>query len=72
MMARQCDCCGEMIRQFKYLELQIRLLLTEEDSNQDAILEYHADYCDECIKSGKALTDLLETDPKLLNREVKT
>lgn len=61
-MARTCDSCNNLINQKddEYLELSVRVLLTNEDTNQDSKVQSYRDFCDKCIKDGKALKKLLE------------
>lgn len=72
-MARECDGCKRLIRQRgdEFLELQIHVLDTTENEDQDADSQAHGDFCDECIGSGVALANLLErVDWKLGRRAV--
>jgi hypothetical protein len=73
MMARICDACRCVIDQAndEYLELQVRVLDTTEDTNQDQRAQAHGDYCDTCVHDGSALKQLLaEVDWTLVPRPI--
>jgi hypothetical protein len=58
-LAHRCDSCGQVIQQEQFLELAVRVLKIDEDADQDAVEEHHADYCNDCVNNGAAVGDLL-------------
>lgn len=57
MIARHCDRCEKAIVQAngECIELTLRVLDTTKDDGQDAIEQFYADFCDDCIHDGSAL-----------------
>lgn len=58
-MVRRCDCCKQIIEQPESLEIGMRALKTDEDSDQEA--DYVCgDFCDTCAANRDALKHLLQ------------
>lgn len=60
-MARTCDACKRLIEQKddEFLELQLRVLAADGGDTQDPKAQAYGDFCDACIRGGKALETLL-------------
>lgn len=59
-ITRECGACGKTISRTTFIELQVRVMRTHGEQYQDAIEQSYEDYCDNCIKSGAALSDVIK------------
>jgi hypothetical protein len=62
-MCRTCDACQKPIDQdaCEYLEIQIRVLKTDEGAEQDEQRSVHGDFCNACVGNGRAVESLLQS-----------
>jgi len=58
-MMRKCEGCNKPIPQRQFVEVSIRILQSNQGENQDAIEEWHGDYCDRCVATGEAVRNLV-------------
>ena len=58
-LARKCEACGLPITGDTYYDVMVTPKLCADVPEQDAENSY-GDFCEECLKSGKALTLLLK------------
>lgn len=54
-VTRKCDRCGKTIEKPTYLEVQVRVMKTDEDSDQDCAAQSYGDFCDQCVYNGLAI-----------------
>jgi len=68
---RSCGACKKMITQEYHLELSVQVIRTDGPETQDGRDAQYDDYCDGCVKSGAAFTDLLSGLKKYRNGKVR-
>ena len=58
-LARKCESCGALIRADTYYDVMVTPKVCADEPSQDAENSY-GDFCEECLKNGKAITVLLK------------
>ena len=59
-LARECDACHGFIQGAEpYYDLVLMVKSAMEVMDQDPLQQQHGDYCGECVRSGKAIADLV-------------
>ena len=58
-LTRLCEACHKVIPKATHLELSLAVKRTHGGESQDPIENVYGDYCDQCVRNGKALADLL-------------
>jgi hypothetical protein len=60
-LTRKCESCKQPITKRLYLDVHISVYKTDGPETQDAVEQTYGDYCDPCVISGAAVTDLLSS-----------